>query len=84
MLRKRYIIETIFDQLKNIAQIEHTRHRSPVSFKGHLLAGLIAYTFNLKNPVLIFLALKKTHLCRSEVNYVEFPQSHISTAILGY
>lgn len=28
LLRKRAIIETIFDQLKNISQIEHTRHRS--------------------------------------------------------
>ncbi len=50
MLRKRYIIETIFDQLKNISQIEHTRHRSPISFIVHLLAGLIAYTFQPKKP----------------------------------
>jgi transposase len=50
MLRKRYIIETIFDQLKNISQIEHTRHRSPVSFAVHLMAGLIAYTFQPKKP----------------------------------
>jgi len=50
MLRKRYIIETIFDQLKNISQIEHSRHRSPVSFAVHLLAGLVAYTFQEKKP----------------------------------
>ena len=50
MLRKRYIIETIFDQLKNISQIEHTRHRSSISFIVHLLAGLIAYTFQPKKP----------------------------------
>lgn len=31
MLRKRSIIETIIDQLKNISQIEHSRHRSPVN-----------------------------------------------------
>ncbi len=30
--RKRFIIETIIDQLKNISQIEHSRHRSPVNF----------------------------------------------------
>jgi hypothetical protein len=29
LLPKRYIIETINDQLKNISQIEHTRHRKP-------------------------------------------------------
>ena len=43
MLRKRWIIETINDQLKNISQIEHTRHRSPVNFLVNLLAGLVAY-----------------------------------------
>ena len=32
LLRKRFIIETINDQLKNISQIEHSRHRSPVNF----------------------------------------------------
>ncbi|VAX00003.1 hypothetical protein MNBD_GAMMA22-1084 [hydrothermal vent metagenome] len=50
MLRKRYIIETIFDQLKNISQIEHTRFRSPITFMVHLLAGLMAYTFQPKKP----------------------------------
>ena len=32
LARKRSIIETIIDQLKNISQIEHSRHRSPVNF----------------------------------------------------
>ena len=43
LLRKRAIIETIIDQLKNISQIEHTRHRSPINFMVNLLGGLIAY-----------------------------------------
>ena len=43
LLRKRAIMETIFDQLKNISQIEHTRHRSPTNFLVNLVAGLIAY-----------------------------------------
>ena len=43
LLRKQAIIETIIDQLKNISQIEHTRHRSPVNFMINLLGGLIAY-----------------------------------------
>ena len=43
LLRKRALIETIIDQLKNIAQIEHTRHRSPVNFMVNLIGGLIAY-----------------------------------------
>ena len=50
MLSKRFIIETVFDQLKNIAQIEHTRHRSCISFMVNLMAGLIAYTFKAKKP----------------------------------
>ena len=43
LLRKRAIIESIIDQLKNVCQIEHSRHRSPLNFLVNLLAGLIAY-----------------------------------------
>ncbi|CAG9000691.1 MAG: hypothetical protein CENE_02692 [Candidatus Celerinatantimonas neptuna] len=45
MLRIRFIIETVFEQLKNIAQMEHSRHRGCVTFMVDLIAGLIAYTF---------------------------------------
>lgn len=54
LLRKRYLIETINDQLKNISQIEHSRHRSPINFIVNLLAGLIAYTWQPKKPALTF------------------------------
>lgn len=50
MLSKRFIIETVFDQLKNMAQIEHSRHRSCIAFMVNLMAGLIAYTFQEKKP----------------------------------
>lgn len=50
LLRKRAIIESIIDQLKNISQIEHTRHRSPTNFVVHLIAGLIAYSHQDKKP----------------------------------
>jgi IS5 family transposase len=43
LLRRRAIIETIIDQLKNISQIEHTRHRSFQNFFVNVLCGLIAY-----------------------------------------
>jgi len=43
LLRRRVIVETIVDQLKNISQIEHSRHRSPVNFVVNVLCGLIAY-----------------------------------------
>ena len=48
--RKRFIIETIIDPLKNISQIEHSRHRSPVNFGVNLLCGLIAYCHQPKKP----------------------------------
>ena len=44
-LRKRSIIETINDMLKNVAQIVHTRHRSISNFIVNLLAGMAAYAF---------------------------------------
>ncbi|PCS22294.1 hypothetical protein BTN49_2023 [Candidatus Enterovibrio escicola] len=50
MLRKQFIIETVFDQPKNISQIEHSRHRNCISFMDNLLAGLIAYSFQPKQP----------------------------------
>jgi hypothetical protein len=43
MLWKRFIIETINDQLKNISYIEHSRQRSINGFMLNLLAGLVAY-----------------------------------------
>jgi hypothetical protein len=52
LLRKRSIIETINDQLKNISQIEHSRHRSPANFLINLLSGLIAYCHKKKKPSL--------------------------------
>lgn len=52
LLRKRSIIETINDQLKNISQIEHTRHRSVSNFLVNLVAGLIAYGHQPKKPSL--------------------------------
>jgi hypothetical protein len=50
LLRKRSIIETVNDQLKNISQIEHARHRSVMNFMANLLCGLLAYTFQEKKP----------------------------------
>ncbi len=52
LLRKRAIVETIIDQLKNISQIEHSRHRSLTSFLANLLCGLIAYCHQPKKPSL--------------------------------
>lgn len=50
LLRKRSIIETVNDQLKNISQIEHTRHRSSGNFLVNMLAGIGAYMLQPKKP----------------------------------
>lgn len=50
MLRKRSIIETINDVLKNCCDCEHSRHRSPANFCVNLIAGLVSYTHREKLP----------------------------------
>lgn len=52
MLSKRFIIETINDQLKNISFIEHSRHRSVNGFTLSLMAGLVAYCLKESKPSL--------------------------------
>ena len=51
-LKKRALIETVNDELKNICQVEHTRHRSFSNFITNLLSGLVAYSFFPKKPSL--------------------------------
>ena len=51
MLRKRYIIETINDMLKNTAQIVHSRHRSVNNFVMNLISALGAYCFFDNKPM---------------------------------
>ena len=50
LLRKRAIIETVNDQLKNISQIEHKRHRSVSNFLINTLCGIAAYVRQPKKP----------------------------------
>lgn len=52
ILKKRFIIETVNDQLKNISYIEHSRHRSIHGFMLNLLGGLIAYCLKDSKPSL--------------------------------
>ena len=52
LLRKRALIETVNDPLKNISQIEHSRHRSVTGFMVNLVAGLIAYSHRPKKSSL--------------------------------
>ena len=52
LLRHRAIVESIIDQLKNISQIEHSRHRSIANFFVNVLCGLIAYCHKPTKPSL--------------------------------
>lgn len=52
ILRKRNLIETVNDQLKNISEVEHSRHRSPLNALIHICAGLIAYSWQPKKPAM--------------------------------
>jgi len=52
LLGKRAIIERVMDQLKNISQIEHTRHRSRINAFINIVVGLIAYCHQPKKPSL--------------------------------
>ncbi|MEQ8711547.1 MAG: transposase, partial [Cyclobacteriaceae bacterium] len=54
LLRKRAVCETIIDQLKNIFQVEHSRHRSQTNFFNNLFSALIAYNFSEKKPSIKF------------------------------
>ena len=50
LLRKRSIIETINDVLKNTCNVEHSRHRSFANFVTNLISGLLAYSFLPSKP----------------------------------
>jgi hypothetical protein len=50
LLRKRAVIESVNDFLKNICQIEHSRHRSIVNFLVNVVAGISAYSFLPHRP----------------------------------
>lgn len=54
MLRKRSIIETVNDMLKNVVRLVHTRHRSMHNFLMNLLAAMGAYCFFLSKSAANF------------------------------
>ena len=53
LLRKRALIETVNNELKNIAQIEHSRHRSFSNFIANSLSAIAAYCFFERSPPLM-------------------------------
>lgn len=61
-LSKRAIIEAVIGQLKEICQIEHSRHRKPDNFLINLLAALVAYMFKPRKPSINLKSIKATAL----------------------
>ena len=62
LLRKRSVIETVNDELKNMCQVEHSRHRSFGNFISNLLAGLATYSFFPKKPSIKYEVQNDTQL----------------------
>lgn len=62
LLRKRAIIETVNDELKNIAQVEHSRHRSFENFIVNMLGAIAAYCVFPKKPCIHVLRTLDTQL----------------------
>ena len=54
LLRKRSIIETVFDYLKNKMEIEHARHRSFINAFVHIISTLVAYSLKKHKPSINF------------------------------
>lgn len=52
VLRRRSLVETVIDELKNLCQIEHTRHRSINNFIVNLMASIAAYCLSDDKPTL--------------------------------
>lgn len=52
LLRKRAIIECVNDELKNMCNLQHTRHRSINNFLINIMGTLCAYAFFPKKPSL--------------------------------
>jgi hypothetical protein len=50
LLRKRFIIETVFDILKVHMNLSHTRHRSPINCCVNILSCLTAYQLKENKP----------------------------------
>ena len=62
LLRKRSVIETVNDELKNICQVEHSRLRSFANFVANLVSGIIAYSFLPKKPSIKYSTINDAQL----------------------
>jgi hypothetical protein len=63
LLRKRSVIETINDELKNMCHAEHSRHRSFKNFISNTISALVAYSFFPKKPAIKYDVDNTGQLC---------------------
>lgn len=71
LLRKRAIIESVNDELKNIAQIEYSRHRSVCNFAANMLGAVAAYSYFPKKPSIQVVRVLDNQLNLFLLNFVE-------------
>lgn len=62
LLRKRSLIETVFNVLKNKMGLEHTRHRSACNFLVHVIACIVSYALNKLSDLHRFSVQKSSSL----------------------
>lgn len=82
LLRKRAIIESVNDFLKNICQIEHSRHRSDCNFITNLVSELVTYSFLPKKPSIHFHC--QDFLCSHNRGPMPQPQLSSSQVLFAY
>jgi len=54
LLRKRFIIETVFGYIKENFNVRPSKHRSPTNFFASLFAALIAFQINPSKPLISY------------------------------
>lgn len=59
LINMRPVIESAFDIMGTVYDIDHTRHRSPVNAITHILAGLVAYQHLPQKPSVFFPSMTK-------------------------
>ena len=52
MLKRRSIVETVIDSIKNICHTEYARHRSLINFFNNILSAIRTYCFESEKPKL--------------------------------
>lgn len=58
LVNKRAVVESVFDILSSVCDIEHSRHRKPVNACVHILSALIAYQYFDQKPRVFFPSAK--------------------------